>query len=118
MKGYFMEMISTRQLLSFANVKLELPRAIDYHYKSWSALDILKFEKLSPEKRLWVVLREELINSETLHKFSQWCAQYLMAGYEGVIWYPGAAKHLSNAIIHEIPATTQIEKLKRMLEAK
>ena len=41
----------------------------------WSALDILRLDEVDAEDRLWLVLREELIDAQILHEFACRCAE-------------------------------------------
>lgn len=41
----------------------------------WSALDILRLDEVDAEDRLWLVLREELIDAPILHEFACRCAE-------------------------------------------
>lgn len=41
----------------------------------WSALDILRLDEADAEDRLWLVLREELIDAPILHEFACRCAE-------------------------------------------
>ena len=41
----------------------------------WSALDILRLDDVDAEDRLWLVLREELIDAPILHEFACRCAE-------------------------------------------
>lgn len=41
----------------------------------WTALDILRLDDVSAQDRLWLVLREELIDAHVLHEFSRRCAE-------------------------------------------
>ena len=45
--------------------------------ESWSGtvVDLLKINAISPQDRLWVVCREELISAKTLRLFAVWCAR-------------------------------------------
>jgi hypothetical protein len=46
-----------------------------------TVLDILKHDTISPQDKLWVVCREDLIDAKTLRLFAVWCArqvQHLM----------------------------------------
>ena len=45
--------------------------------ESWSgtALDILKMENIPAEDRLWVVLRDSVIDPKTSRLFAVWCAR-------------------------------------------
>ena len=45
--------------------------------KDWqgTALDVLRADNVPIEDRLWVVLREEAIDSKTLRLFAVWCAR-------------------------------------------
>jgi hypothetical protein len=47
--------------------------------EEWSALDILALENVPPSHRLWVVLREELIDAPVLHEFGCRCAERALA---------------------------------------
>ena len=40
----------------------------------WSALDILRLDDVAADDRLWLVLREELIDAQILHEFACRCA--------------------------------------------
>ena len=40
----------------------------------WSALDILRLDEVDAEDRLWLILREELIDAPIMHKFACRCA--------------------------------------------
>jgi len=40
-----------------------------------TVLDILRNDEIPAEDRLWVVLREELIDAKTLRLFAVWCAR-------------------------------------------
>ena len=41
----------------------------------WSAIDILRLDEVDAEDRLWLVLREELIDAPILHEFACRCAE-------------------------------------------
>ena len=41
----------------------------------WSAIDILRLDEVNAEDRLWLVLREELIDAPILHEFACRCAE-------------------------------------------
>ena len=41
----------------------------------WTALDILRLDDVTAEDRLWLVLREELIDAPILHEFACRCAE-------------------------------------------
>ena len=41
----------------------------------WTALDILRLDDVNTEDRLWLVLREELIDAPILHEFACRCAE-------------------------------------------
>ena len=41
----------------------------------WSALDILRLDEIDAEDRLWLILREELIDAPILHEFACRCAE-------------------------------------------
>lgn len=41
----------------------------------WSAIDILRLDEVNVEDRLWIVLREELIDAPILHEFACRCAE-------------------------------------------
>ena len=45
--------------------------------EAWTALDVLDLpeEEVSPEDKLWAVLRAEFIPEETLHEFAYRCAE-------------------------------------------
>lgn len=45
--------------------------------KEWTALDVLRLpdKEVSPEDKLWTVLREEFIEVRTLHEFACICAE-------------------------------------------
>lgn len=45
----------------------------------WSALDILRLDEVNVEDRLWLVLREELIDAPILHEFACQCAERALA---------------------------------------
>ena len=45
----------------------------------WSALDILRLDEVDAEDRLWLVLREELIDAPILHEFACRCAERALA---------------------------------------
>ena len=45
----------------------------------WSALDILRLDEVDAEDRLWLVLREELIDAPILHKFACRCAEMALS---------------------------------------
>ena len=46
----------------------------------WSALDILRLDEVSAEDRLWLVLREELIDAPIMHEFACRCAERALSG--------------------------------------
>ena len=48
----------------------------------WSALDILRLDEVDAEDRLWLVLREELIDAPILHEFACRCADRALARIE------------------------------------
>ena len=41
----------------------------------WTALDILRLDEVSADDRLWLVLREELVDAPILHEFACRCAE-------------------------------------------
>ena len=41
----------------------------------WTALDVLELNRVSPDDRLWAVLREEFIPAPLLHEFACRCAE-------------------------------------------
>ena len=41
----------------------------------WSAIDILRLDEVDAKDRLWLVLREELIDAPILHEFACRCAE-------------------------------------------
>ena len=41
----------------------------------WTALDILRLDDVSADDRLWLVLREELVDAPILHEFACRCAE-------------------------------------------
>jgi hypothetical protein len=43
--------------------------------KNWTALDVLRLDKVPAEDRLWAVLREEFIDVPILHEFACRCAE-------------------------------------------
>ena len=47
--------------------------------EDWSgtAADLLKLDTIPPQDRLWVVLREEVIDAKTLRLFAVWCARQI-----------------------------------------
>lgn len=45
----------------------------------WSAIDILRLDEVDAEDRLWLVLREELIDAPVLHEFACRCAERALA---------------------------------------
>ena len=45
----------------------------------WSALDILRLDEVDAKDRLWLVLREELIDAPILHEFACRCADRALA---------------------------------------
>ena len=45
----------------------------------WSALDILRLDDVAADDRLWLVLREELIDAPILHEFACRCADRAIA---------------------------------------
>lgn len=45
----------------------------------WSALDILRLDDVDAEDRLWLVLREELIDAPIMHEFGCRCAERALA---------------------------------------
>lgn len=45
----------------------------------WSAIDILQLDEVEAEDRLWLVLREELIDAPILHEFGCRCAERALA---------------------------------------
>ena len=45
---------------------------------NWSALDILALEKVSVDRKLRVVLREELIDAPVLHEYGCLCAESVL----------------------------------------
>ena len=48
----------------------------------WSAIDILRLDEVDAEDRLWLVLREELIDAPILHEFSCRCTDRAIARIE------------------------------------
>ena len=48
----------------------------------WSALDILRLDEVDAEDRLWLVLREELIDAPILHEFACRCTDRAIARIE------------------------------------
>ena len=45
----------------------------------WSALDIMRLDDVAADDRLWLVLREELIDAHILHEFACRCADRAIA---------------------------------------
>ena len=43
--------------------------------EKWTALDILRIDEVSADDRLWLVLREELLDAPILHEFACRCAE-------------------------------------------
>ena len=43
--------------------------------EKWTALDILRIDEVSADDRLWLVLREELVDAPILHEFACRCAE-------------------------------------------
>lgn len=76
-----MKTISYEQFLQFNPCylydpnKKKLMDAIAARREHWSALDILELSEIPAEDRLWVVLREELIDAPQLHEFACRCAE-------------------------------------------
>ena len=61
-----------------------------------TVLDILKHDTIPPQDRLWVVLREELIDSKTLRLFAVRCArqvQHLMTDTRSIAVLEVAERH-------------------------
>ena len=48
----------------------------------WTAIDILRLDDVNAEDRLWLVLREELIDAPILHEFACRCADRAIARIE------------------------------------
>lgn len=55
--------------------KKKLMDATAQRRERWSALDILELDEIPAKDRLWVVLREELIDAPLLHEFACRCAE-------------------------------------------
>ena len=55
--------------------KKALMDSIARRKERWTALDILGLEEIPDEDKLWCVLREELIDEQTLHGFACRCAE-------------------------------------------
>ena len=45
----------------------------------WTALDVLNLSHVSAQDKLWSVLREEFIETPTLHEFACRCAEYSLS---------------------------------------
>ena len=78
-----MKTVTLEQFLTFGPCWLEeeggrerLER-IAARKKEWTALDVLRLpdDEVSPEDKLWAVLREEFIDDCTLHEFACICAE-------------------------------------------
>ena len=55
--------------------------ATAYNQQEWSAVDILRLPEdvVSNEDKLWLVLREELIDAPILHEFACRCAEHVLS---------------------------------------
>jgi hypothetical protein len=42
-----------------------------------TAIDLLKLDTIPPQDRLWVVLREDVLDAKTLRLFGVWCARQI-----------------------------------------
>ena len=77
--------ITYDELISWEPCWLDTPegrRRLKYYAKKqehWSALDILNLNRVAAGDRLWVVLREELIDVPILHEFACRCAEQALA---------------------------------------
>ena len=48
----------------------------------FTAADVLCRDDITPEDRLWVVLRTELIDERVLHEFACWCGEQVLPIWE------------------------------------
>ena len=62
--------------------KKALMDSIARRKERWTALDILGLEEIPDEDKFWCVLREELIDEQTLHKFACACAERALSRVE------------------------------------
>lgn len=80
-----MKTITYEEFMSWRPCWLETPEGrekLRYYAKKrkrWSALDILNLNRVPADDRLWVVLREELIDAPILHEFACRCAEMALA---------------------------------------
>ena len=62
--------------------KKALMDSIARRKERWTALDILGLEEIPDEDKLWCVLREELIDEQTLHELACVCAERALSRVE------------------------------------
>ena len=84
-----MKTITYEDFVSFKPCWLVFEEELDKHadqlsrYRAirdeWSALDIMRLDDVAADDRLWLVLREELIDAHILHEFACRCADRAIA---------------------------------------
>lgn len=62
--------------------KKALMESIARRKERWTALDILGLEEIPDKDKLWCVLREELIDEQTLHELACVCAERALSRVE------------------------------------
>lgn len=83
-----MKTITYEQFLQFNPCYLYDPKkkalmeSIAQRRERWSALDILELSEIPAKDRLWVVLREALIDAPILHEFACRCAERALSRVE------------------------------------
>ncbi len=78
-----MKTVTLEEFKRFGPCWLETPdgrkklESIGGRKEAWTALDVLELpeEEVSPEDKLWAVLRPEFVPEETLHEFACRCAE-------------------------------------------
>lgn len=74
-----MKTITYQDIMSWSPCYDPVARGLCTPDWSGTALDILRAEHIPAEDRLWVVLREELIDPRALRLFAVWCARRALA---------------------------------------
>ena len=83
-----MKSITYEEFLEFEPCWLETEdgaarlKKIGARKERWAALDILALDDVDAKDKLWVVLREELIDARILHEFACWCAEDALSHVE------------------------------------
>jgi hypothetical protein len=74
-----MKTITVEQLLKYGPCyNEETIRDLAGDKKEWTALEILALNHVPAQDRLWVVLREELVDAPILHEFACLCAESVL----------------------------------------